>query len=39
VIFAIAFFLAQCEIKVLALLCGNHLLLELVEGKAEACDE
>ena len=38
-ILAIALFLAQRELEVLTLLCGNHLLLELVEGETKACDE
>ena len=38
-IFSIALFLAQRKLKVLAFLSGNHLLLELVEGKTKACDE
>ena len=39
VIFTIALFLAQRDIEVLAFRSSNHLLLELVECKAEACDE
>lgn len=39
VILAIALFLAQSQIEVLALLCGNHLLLELIEGETKAGDE
>ena len=39
VIFAIAIFLAQRNLEVLAFLSSYHLLLKLVEGKAEASDE
>ena len=38
-IFAIAIFLAQRNLEVLAFLSSYHLLLKLVEGKAEASDE
>ena len=39
VILAIALLLAQGELEVLTLLCGNHLLLELIEGETKAGDE
>jgi hypothetical protein len=39
VVFAIAIFLAQRNLEVLAFLGGYHLLLKLVEGKAKAGNE
>jgi hypothetical protein len=39
VILAIALLLAQGELEVLTLLCGNHLLLELIECKTKTSEE